>query len=77
MKRFSPSDIRGQKEGVAQGRDWREVTLEDRLSSNVSSPNLFIELLILLSSNVTSPNLFLEATPPFCPLMSLRGQSLP
>ena len=22
--------IRGQKEGVVQGRDWREVTLEDR-----------------------------------------------
>ena len=24
------SDIRGQKEGVVQGRDWIEVTLEDR-----------------------------------------------
>ena len=30
MKRLGRSDIRGQKEGVAQGRDWREVTLDDR-----------------------------------------------
>ena len=29
MKRLGRSDIRGQKEGVVQGRDWREVTLED------------------------------------------------
>ena len=30
MKRLERSDIRGQKEGVVQGRDWGEVTLEDR-----------------------------------------------
>ena len=30
MNRLGRSDIRGQKEGVAQGRDWREVALEDR-----------------------------------------------
>ena len=30
MKRLERSDIIGQKEGVAQGRDWGEVTLEDR-----------------------------------------------
>ena len=29
MKRLERSDIRGQKEGVVQGRVWREVTLED------------------------------------------------
>ena len=30
MEEIGRSDIRGQKEGVVQGRDWREVTLEDR-----------------------------------------------
>ena len=29
MKKLGRSDIRRQ-EGVVQGRDWREVTLEDR-----------------------------------------------
>ena len=30
MEEIGGSDIIGQKEGVVKGRDWREVTLEDR-----------------------------------------------
>ena len=30
MKKLGTNDIRRQKEGVAQGRDWGEVTLEHR-----------------------------------------------